>query len=51
MQGPTPEEAAQWLRDHFRNVPEPKLNICIEVTESNPVIYREVMEILFGPLG
>lgn len=46
-----PEQAGEWLRQHFADDPEPKVDLVIEVTEPNPVVYREVMEILFGPLA
>ncbi|MBT2398367.1 hypothetical protein [Streptomyces sp. ISL-100] len=41
--------AVQWLREHFAIDPDPKIDITLVVAESNPAVYREVLEILFGP--
>lgn len=49
MDGPTPEEAVRWLREHFKSDPHPRVEIVMEVTEPNPAVYQEVMEMLFGP--
>lgn len=43
------EAAGEWLREHFKDDPEPRIDITLMVGESNPAAYREVMEILFGP--
>lgn len=45
------EEAGAWLREHFKGDPEPKVDITLVIGEPNPLIYREVLEILFGPPG
>lgn len=43
------DEAGEWLREHFRDDPEPRIDITWQVGEPSPLVYREVMEILFGP--
>jgi hypothetical protein len=43
------DEAGEWLREHFKDDPAPRVEIVMEVTEPNPAVYQEVMEILFGP--
>ena len=43
------EEAGQWLRDHFKDDPEPRVDITLIPGEPSPAAYREVLEILFGP--
>lgn len=43
------DEAGQWLREHFKDDPEPRVDITLVPAEANPLAYREVMEILFGP--
>ncbi|WP_406108629.1 hypothetical protein OG698_38610 [Streptomyces sp. NBC_01003] len=43
------EEAGEWLRERFKDDPEPSVDITLVVGEPNPTAYREVMEILFGP--
>lgn len=45
----TPDEAGRWLREHFADDPDPEIDITWQVGESSPAVYREVMEILFGP--
>ncbi|QES45293.1 hypothetical protein DEJ49_33690 [Streptomyces venezuelae] len=49
--GISPGEAGEWLRRHFADDPAPKVDLVIEVADSNALAYREVMEILFGPLA
>ncbi|MBT2493755.1 hypothetical protein J7E96_35725 [Streptomyces sp. ISL-96] len=43
--------AGQWLKEHFAGDPDPKIDITLMVGKSNPAVYREVLEILFGPEG
>lgn len=45
------EEAGAWLREHFEDDPEPKVDITLMAAPPNPAAYREVLEILFGPPG
>ncbi|WP_158708814.1 hypothetical protein [Streptomyces sp. NRRL S-920] len=49
MSKPTPEEAGEWLRRHFADEHEPEITLTWVPGESNPAVYLEVMEILFGP--
>jgi hypothetical protein len=44
------EEASRWLKDHFAGESDPEITITWHVGPSNPNVYREVLEILFGPL-
>ncbi len=43
------DDAGAWLRDHFKDDPEPRIDITLEPAPANPLVYNEVMEILFGP--
>lgn len=43
------EEAGAWLREHFKDVPEPKVTISFRDEEPDPVAYRRILEILFSP--
>ena len=43
------DEAGEWLRKHFEDDAEPQISITLEAAPVNPLVYREVMEILFGP--
>ncbi len=43
------EEAGAWLREHFEGDPEPRIDITLKAGPANPLVYQEVMEILFGP--
>lgn len=42
-------DASAWLREHFKDDPEPRVDITWEVTEPNDAVFREVLEILFAP--
>lgn len=42
-------EASAWLRKHFAHDGAPEIDITWTVGESSPTVYREVMDILFGP--
>lgn len=42
-------EAGQWLRDHFKDGPEPHVSITWEITEPNDAVFHEVLDILFTP--
>lgn len=43
------EEAGAWLREHFKDAPEPKVTISFRDEEPDPVAYRRILEILFSP--
>ncbi|MFJ2176437.1 hypothetical protein ACIOHE_26540 [Streptomyces sp. NPDC087851] len=43
------EDAAEWLREHFKNDPAPEIKITWTVAEPNPVAFRRIQEILFAP--
>ena len=45
------EEAGAWLREHFKDDPEPKVDITFRDEEPDPVAYRRILEILFSPRG
>lgn len=43
------EQAGEWLRNHFKDDPEPKVTITFRDEEPDPVAYRRILEILFSP--
>ncbi|MEU6610394.1 hypothetical protein ABZ922_36010 [Streptomyces shenzhenensis] len=43
------EEAGEWLRQHFKDDPAPRVDITFRNEEPDLVAYRRVLEILFCP--
>jgi hypothetical protein len=43
------EEAGAWLREHFKDDPEPRVDIIFRDEAPDPVAYRRILEILFHP--
>lgn len=43
------DEAGAWLRERFKDDPEPRIDITLAPAAANSLVYNEVMEILFGP--
>ncbi|MEU3522357.1 hypothetical protein AB0E62_00515 [Streptomyces sp. NPDC038707] len=43
------DEAGAELRKLLRDKPEAKIDITLVPARPNPAVYREILEILFGP--
>ncbi|MET8330344.1 hypothetical protein [Streptomyces sp. NPDC005181] len=43
------EAAGEWLREHFKGGPAPRVDITFRNEEPDPVAYRRVLQILFRP--
>jgi hypothetical protein len=43
------EAAGEWLREHFKDDPEPRVEITFRDEEPDAVAYRRILEILFHP--
>lgn len=43
------EQAGAWLREHFKDDPEPRVSITFEGDAMDSAAYRRLLEILFSP--
>lgn len=48
----TPEQANEWLREHFADDPDAKISIvATEPAQSDAGMYSRLLDILFAPRG